>query len=403
MRTSHPQHTPPERRMHAAPHFKTLRHTTVGLGTKTLATHTGLSRMACWSKCVNTAGCRAAAHRAKASTCELLDSDAEHRLITTPRKDRVVLLYSANRREMTLPPLGWNDTRTRPAMIACMLLAACELYLRGGFVICTKAWRLCVAGSGDLGDDGPCPLLFGAPPGVYDVPMTAESPKAGRKVQCGGDAAWVAANPPSPATTCLGFLHCKFFNASVSVCERTREIFTPLADPCKRVGAGKQCGGDVKWVAKAEKAGGICCQDGLDCVWESPTLSKCVKIPAIQPKDSPFGDMGVRPRAAGKNKKCGGSVEGTALSDACIAGANLFCEYQKSFFAKCVETKTTPIDFTSDPPHACGGVGTQCMGSPEWVLGLGTDRTGVCCQPGLRCVFQKAFLGICDDPAKYIN
>ena len=71
-----------------------------------------------------------------------------------------------------------------------------------------------------------------------------------RKEQCGGDAAWVGANPAGPETTCKGFLHCHFFDAQTSVCERTRDQFVAPTDPCKRVGEGEQCGGDQTFMDK---------------------------------------------------------------------------------------------------------------------------------------------------------
>lgn len=93
-----------------------------------------------------------------------------------------------------------------------------------------------------------CPLMFGAPIGEFPPPATESGGLAGRKEQCGGDAAWVAANPPSPENTCRGFTHCHFFSPQVSVCERTRELVTAAQDPCTRVGEGEQCGGDRAFV-----------------------------------------------------------------------------------------------------------------------------------------------------------
>ena len=96
----------------------------------------------------------------------------------------------------------------------------------------------------------PCPMLYGAPNGVFTWPSTG---KLNRKEQCGGDAAWVAANPASPGNTCKGFLHCHFFDAQTSVCERTRDMFTAHTDPCTRVAEGDQCGGDQAFVDKVRR------------------------------------------------------------------------------------------------------------------------------------------------------
>jgi hypothetical protein len=101
-----------------------------------------------------------------------------------------------------------------------------------------------------MGPAETCPINFGAPVGEFSAPMGPNDGMVGRKEQCGGDAAWVAENPPSPKTTCIGFLHCHYFNASVSTCERTREIYTGALDPCFRVGEGKQCGGDEAFMTK---------------------------------------------------------------------------------------------------------------------------------------------------------
>lgn len=73
---------------------------------------------------------------------------------------------------------------------------------------------------------------------------------------------------------------------------------------------------------QAAGMGGICCADKLDCVFESPTMSKCVKLPELEDEDDPFGAPYGRPRAAAKGAKCGGSIEGTALSNQCAAGAS---------------------------------------------------------------------------------
>lgn len=89
--------------------------------------------------------------------------------------------------------------------------------------------------------------MYGAPNGVFTWPSTG---KLGRKEQCGGDAAWVAAHPDGPDTTCKGFLHCHFFDAQTSLCERARDMFFAPSDPCTRVGEGEQCGGDQAWVDK---------------------------------------------------------------------------------------------------------------------------------------------------------
>jgi hypothetical protein len=94
--------------------FQQMRHVTVGYGTKTLKTLSGLTRGGCWQACVDLEGCQSAlfVRSTYPRSCQLLDSVAEHRLITIPRASKSMLLYSANRREMELPPIGWNDTRT---------------------------------------------------------------------------------------------------------------------------------------------------------------------------------------------------------------------------------------------------------------------------------------------------
>lgn len=156
---------------------------------------------------------------------------------------------------------------------------------------------------------------------------------------------------------------------------------------------------------QADETGGVCCKAGLDCVYKNPKMARCEKLPEITGKDDPFGPPFGRPRLAKKNERCGGSVEGTALSDQCEEG--LFCQHQSAFYAKCVDLDSTPIDFTSQPPHTCGDVGTQCMGSRSFLAGLGVDgagkpRAGVCCREGLRCIFKAPFHGVCDDPKKYV-
>ena len=155
--------------------------------------------------------------------------------------------------------------------------------------------------------------------------------------------------------------------------------------------------------ANAEQ--GVCCDTGLDCVWESPTIATCQNLPDPSEEDDPFGEPFGRARIGVDDERCGGSIEATALSPQCEEG--LFCQHQQPFFAKCISLEDDPIDFTSEPPHECGGIGTQCMGSTEWLLALGVDeegnnREGVCCEDGLYCIFQDADYGICDDPANYV-
>lgn len=84
----------------------------------------------------------------------------------------------------------------------------------------------------------------------------------------------------------------------------------------------------------------------------------------------------------------------------------LYCEYNKPYYAKCATPEAEPVDFTTKPPTDCGDVGTKCMGTTEFVLGLGVDgkghqRLGVCCKQGLRCIFLEPYVGVCDDPNKY--
>ena len=87
-------------------------------------------------------------------------------------------------------------------------------------------------------------------------------------------------------------------------------------------------------------------------------------------------------------------------------GTGLYCEYQKPYYAKCVQPEDAAVDFAPESPTECADIGTQCMGTPEFVLGLGVDgngnqRLGVCCKEGLRCVFMEPYLGVCDEASKY--
>lgn len=50
-------------------------------------------------------------------------------------------------------------------------------------------------------------------------------------------------------------------------------------------------------------------------------MSRCVSVAQFTEQDDPFGAPYGRPRAASKGSKCGGSVEGTALSTQCAEGA----------------------------------------------------------------------------------
>lgn len=98
----------------AARGYQKLQDVTVGYGTTILETLSGLSIRDCWEACVEADACESALYLrgTRPNTCQLLDSVAEHRLITLPRRSRGALLYSVNRREMELPPIGWNDTQT---------------------------------------------------------------------------------------------------------------------------------------------------------------------------------------------------------------------------------------------------------------------------------------------------
>lgn len=238
--------------------------------------------------------------------------------------------------------------------------------------------------------------MFGAPAGVFTAPSPPGSPQLGRKEICGGDAAWVAENG-GPEARCQGFTHCQFFNSSLASCERRAENRVPLADPCTRVAAGGKCGGDAAFMAGP--GAHICCEDGADCVWESPTQSTCRKFGPPEEGDDPFNTP--RERTLARNERCGGSAETTAVIHA-LCGEGLFCQSQSTFFAKCREIDDEPVDLQSDPPHECGGVGEQCIGTREWTLGLGPERAGRCCKPELRCIFQAAQFAICDDPEKYV-
>ena len=106
----------------------------------------------------------------------------------------------------------------------------------------------------------------------------------------------------------------------------------------------------------------------------------------------------IRPRKIPSGKKCGGSPFGTT-ADTCQD--KLYCNYQTPTFAKCVKA-TKSVNFDSDPPHECGGVGAQCMGDKDFLESLGAERTGRCCEEGLSCVFQAPYVGLCADPNHYI-
>ena len=80
----------------------------------------------------------------------------------------------------------------------------------------------------------------------------------------------------------------------------------------------------------------------------------------------------------------------------------MYCQYIKPAYAKCTKLETAPVDFTSDPPHACGHVGAQCMGDQSYLDSLGDGRIGACCKEGLRCIFKEPYMGTCEDPAIYV-
>ena len=94
--------------------FQELPDISLGLGTKVLETLTGYTKRRCWKACVSNYECQSALHvlGVQPNECHLLDSVAEHRLISIPPETHGSLLYSINRREMEAPPLGWNDTMT---------------------------------------------------------------------------------------------------------------------------------------------------------------------------------------------------------------------------------------------------------------------------------------------------
>ena len=108
-----------------------------------------------------------------------------------------------------------------------------------------------------------------------------------------------------------------------------------------------------------------------------------------------------RPRTIGKNKKCGGSPTGTT-TDQCAEG--FFCQYQTPSYAKCVKDEPISLpDYSGDATHECGVAGTQCMGDKAFLDGLeGEKRTGVCCEEGLRCIFQEPYVGLCADPQLFV-
>ena len=74
----------------------------------------------------------------------------------------------------------------------------------------------------------------------------------------------------------------------------------------------------------------------------------------------------------------------------------------KPAYAKCTKLTTKPADFQSDPPHACGDVGAQCMGDNSFLASLGGDRIGACCKEGLSCLFKEPYMGVCADPVVYV-
>jgi hypothetical protein len=80
----------------------------------------------------------------------------------------------------------------------------------------------------------------------------------------------------------------------------------------------------------------------------------------------------------------------------------MYCQYLKPLFAKCTKLTTAPADFQTDPPHACGDVGEQCMGDQAFLDILGVSRAGACCKKGLSCVFKEPYIGICADPTLYV-
>lgn len=94
--------------------FQELPNTSVGLRTKNLKKFVGYTRRRCWKECLSNYDCQSVLHLlgTEPKECYLLDSIAEHRLISIPEEMKGMLLYSNNRREMEMPPLGWNDTIT---------------------------------------------------------------------------------------------------------------------------------------------------------------------------------------------------------------------------------------------------------------------------------------------------
>lgn len=120
---------------------------------------------------------------------------------------------------------------------------------------------------------------------------------------------------------------------------------------------------------------------------------------SIQPQSLAVPDE--RPRKIAKNGKCGGSPTGTT-EDQCIEG--LFCQYQTPTYAKCVKDEPASLfNVQSEPPHECGAAGTKCMGDGAFLEGLGAGRVGVCCEEGLRCVFQGPYEGVCADPKLFLS
>lgn len=107
--------------------FNVLANVNMEHGTRVVKTLSRQTMSRCWRACERTAACESALHFAPATAdmhaadvrrarrgagkCELLDSVAEHRLVAAEAEAGQTLLYSANRREMAVPLLGWNDTR----------------------------------------------------------------------------------------------------------------------------------------------------------------------------------------------------------------------------------------------------------------------------------------------------
>ena len=128
-------------------------------------------------------------------------------------------------------------------------------------------------------------------------------------------------------------------------------------------GVADQCMGDEDFVAAlGEGRTGVCCEEGLRCVFIEPFLGVCAdptlftesvaEAPgAVAEAPGAVAEVPIeeivldtRPRTIAEDEKCGGTEFGTT-EDQCLEG--LFCQYQEPVFAKCV----TCLLYTSPSPR----------------------------------------------------